>query len=213
MFCTATAPWTGWWTATVAVTRSVQRISVCARRWRRTRRTSRPTVVEALLSEDIDGTWQDYVYLNGRLVSVVRAGQVYSAHDDQTGRTLTLINASPAAIEADTHSVQRSRTRDSDGRFHPLAFHRLHSRSSWVDLWLTTLTRRSPGLEWPLAAQTQRIPKPFHHEITGSVHPVAAAFRCRAPRSRNQCVGKRALASAPKWPSRQHSAPSGCCRG
>ena len=52
----------------------------------------------ALLAEDLSGTWQDYVYLNGRLVSVVKAGQVYAAHGDQTGRTLTLTNPSKAVV-------------------------------------------------------------------------------------------------------------------
>jgi len=51
-----------------------------------------------LLAEELSGTWQDYVYLNGRLVSVVKAGQVYAAHGDQTGRTLTLTNASQAVV-------------------------------------------------------------------------------------------------------------------
>ena len=51
-----------------------------------------------LLAEELSGTWQDYVYLNGRLVSVVKAGQVYAAHDDQTGRTLTLTNAAKAVV-------------------------------------------------------------------------------------------------------------------
>jgi len=52
----------------------------------------------ALLAEDLSGTWQDYVYMNGRLVSVVKAGQVYAAHGDQSGRTLTLTNSAKAVV-------------------------------------------------------------------------------------------------------------------
>lgn len=50
------------------------------------------------LAEDQAGLWLDYVYLNGRLVSVVRSGQVYAAHADQTGRPLMLTDASRAMV-------------------------------------------------------------------------------------------------------------------
>jgi len=50
------------------------------------------------LAEDQAGLWLDYVYLSGRLVSVVRSGQVYSVHADQTGRPLALTDASRAVV-------------------------------------------------------------------------------------------------------------------
>ena len=45
-----------------------------------------PDVSGTLLAEDQDGTWSDYVWLNGKLVAMIRNGNVYSVHSDQTGR-------------------------------------------------------------------------------------------------------------------------------
>ncbi|HEX5961475.1 MAG TPA: RHS repeat-associated core domain-containing protein, partial [Rhodanobacteraceae bacterium] len=43
-----------------------------------------------LLAEDLNNIWRDYVYLDGRLVSVTAHGDLYSVHDDQTGRPLAI---------------------------------------------------------------------------------------------------------------------------
>lgn len=43
-----------------------------------------------LLAENTNGTWKDYVWLNGRLVAMVTGGTVYSVHADQTGRAMAL---------------------------------------------------------------------------------------------------------------------------
>ena len=44
----------------------------------------------ALLAEHVNGTWKDYVWLNGRPVALVANGTVYSVHADQTGRAMAL---------------------------------------------------------------------------------------------------------------------------
>lgn len=51
-----------------------------------------------LLAEDLSGTWQDYVYLNGKVVAVTKGGAVYSVHSDQVNRPLMLTNAAKAAV-------------------------------------------------------------------------------------------------------------------
>lgn len=40
----------------------------------------------AMLAEYSNGSWIDYVWLNGRLIGRVAGGQRYAIHDDQTGR-------------------------------------------------------------------------------------------------------------------------------
>jgi RHS repeat-associated protein len=57
-----------------------------------------PDASGALLSEDQDGTWMDYVWLNGRLVTVVANGGVYPVAADQTGRPLALTHPATQAI-------------------------------------------------------------------------------------------------------------------
>ncbi|HET7930563.1 MAG TPA: RHS repeat-associated core domain-containing protein, partial [Rhodanobacteraceae bacterium] len=52
----------------------------------------------AMLAEDDAGNWVDYVWLNGRLVSLVKAGSVYSIHDDQTGRPIAVTAPSSQAV-------------------------------------------------------------------------------------------------------------------
>ncbi|HET7931188.1 MAG TPA: RHS repeat-associated core domain-containing protein [Rhodanobacteraceae bacterium] len=52
----------------------------------------------AMLAEDDAGNWVDYVWLNGRLVSLVKAGSVYSIHDDQTGRPVAITDANSTAV-------------------------------------------------------------------------------------------------------------------
>lgn len=52
----------------------------------------------AILAEDLNGVWRDYVWLNGRLVTVVANGGVFPVATDQTGR--------PIAMTApDSHAV------------------------------------------------------------------------------------------------------------
>jgi RHS repeat-associated protein len=53
-----------------------------------------PDLGGTLQAEDINGTWQDYVWLNGRLVAVVKGGQIDQVHSDQTGRPETITDAS-----------------------------------------------------------------------------------------------------------------------
>jgi RHS repeat-associated protein len=57
-----------------------------------------PDASGALLSEDQDGTWMDYVWLNGRMVTVVANGGVYPVAADQTGRPLALTHPATQAI-------------------------------------------------------------------------------------------------------------------
>jgi RHS repeat-associated protein len=52
----------------------------------------------AMLAEDDAGSWVDYVWLNGRLVSLVKSGSVYSIHDDQTGRPIAVTAPSSQAV-------------------------------------------------------------------------------------------------------------------
>lgn len=57
-----------------------------------------PDVSGMLLAEDPSGTWQDYVYLNGKLEALVSSGQVYSVNSDQANRPLILMNASKVIV-------------------------------------------------------------------------------------------------------------------
>jgi RHS repeat-associated protein len=57
-----------------------------------------PDASGPLLAEDQDGTWMDYVWLNGRLVTVVANGGVYPVAADQTGRPLALTHPATQAI-------------------------------------------------------------------------------------------------------------------
>jgi RHS repeat-associated protein len=57
-----------------------------------------PDASGPLLAEDQDGTWMDYVWLNGRLVTVVANGGVYPVAGDQTGRPLALTHPATKAI-------------------------------------------------------------------------------------------------------------------
>ncbi|NYE30633.1 RHS repeat-associated protein [Rhodanobacter sp. K2T2] len=53
-----------------------------------------PSTDGTLLAEDDNGTWVDYVRLNGRLIGRISAGQVSAIHDDQVGRTEVVTDAS-----------------------------------------------------------------------------------------------------------------------
>ena len=52
----------------------------------------------SLLAEDPNGSWIDYIWLNGRLIGRVASGQVYAVHDDQTGRPEVVTNASRQVV-------------------------------------------------------------------------------------------------------------------
>jgi len=51
-----------------------------------------------LVAENDSGTWVDYVWLNGRLIGRVTAGQVQALHVDQVGRPETVTNASQVVV-------------------------------------------------------------------------------------------------------------------
>ena len=52
----------------------------------------------ALLAEDDNGTWVDYVPLNGRLISRISGGQISAIHDDQLGRPEVVTDASQNVV-------------------------------------------------------------------------------------------------------------------
>jgi RHS repeat-associated protein len=58
-----------------------------------------------LLAEDQNGTWMDYVWLNGRMVTVVANGGVYPVAGDQTGRPLALTHPATQAILWETEGL------------------------------------------------------------------------------------------------------------
>ena len=51
-----------------------------------------PDAGGALLAENVNGVWKDYVWLNGRMVAMLMNGGVYSIHADQTGRAMYVTN-------------------------------------------------------------------------------------------------------------------------
>ena len=55
-----------------------------------TRTCFAPDASGPLLAEDQNGDWMDYVWLNGRLVTVISNGGVFPIATDQTGRPLAL---------------------------------------------------------------------------------------------------------------------------
>ena len=52
----------------------------------------------ALLAEQANGAWIDYVWLNGRLIGRIAGGQVDAIHDDQVGRPEAVTDASQAVV-------------------------------------------------------------------------------------------------------------------
>lgn len=51
-----------------------------------------------LLAEDDNNNWMDYVWLNGRLVTVIVNGGVFPIHGDQTGRPLYVTHPNTHAV-------------------------------------------------------------------------------------------------------------------
>lgn len=52
----------------------------------------------ALMAENDNGIWVDYVRLNGRLIGRISGGQVDAIHDDQVGRPEEMTNASQGVV-------------------------------------------------------------------------------------------------------------------
>ena len=53
---------------------------------------------DALLAENDNGTWIDYVWLNGRLIGRVSGSTVNAIHDDQTGRPQVVTDAGGTVV-------------------------------------------------------------------------------------------------------------------
>ena len=52
----------------------------------------------SLLAENDNGTWVDYLWLNGRLIGRISGGQVGAIHDDQVGRPEAVTDASQSIV-------------------------------------------------------------------------------------------------------------------
>lgn len=63
-----------------------------------------------LLAEDNNGTWMDYVWLNGRLVTVIANGGVLSLHNDQTGRPQVMTDPVSTNIDWAARNLAFDRT-------------------------------------------------------------------------------------------------------
>lgn len=73
-----------------------------------------------LLAEDQSGTWFDYVYLNGRLVTEIVGGGVFPVHDDQTGRPIAVTDGGSKTYvrwSAENHPFDRTVTAQKLGNF------------------------------------------------------------------------------------------------
>lgn len=57
-----------------------------------------PAEDNTLLAESDGGTWVDYLWLNGRLIGRISAGQMQVVHVDQTGRPEVVTNASQTVV-------------------------------------------------------------------------------------------------------------------
>jgi RHS repeat-associated protein len=57
-----------------------------------------PSVSNDLLAESNGGSWTDYVWLNGRLVGRINAGQVQTIHVDQVGRPEVVTDVNQAVV-------------------------------------------------------------------------------------------------------------------
>lgn len=72
-----------------------------------------------LLAEETNGAWTDYVWLSGRLIAVLAKGQVYSVHDDQTGRPQVMAEPNGTSIDwaAQNKPFDRTVTTNAWGPF------------------------------------------------------------------------------------------------
>ncbi|MDO1527225.1 RHS repeat-associated core domain-containing protein [Fulvimonas sp. R45] len=55
-----------------------------------------PDTTGMALADNQAGVWRDYVWLNGRMVAMVMANEVYALHSDQTGRVLAITQPNTA---------------------------------------------------------------------------------------------------------------------
>jgi len=76
----------------------------------------------ALLAENVNGTWKDYVWLNGRPVAMVTNGTVYSVHADQTGRAMALTAPNQSVAWASRNDPFDRSTVAGSATFFPLGF-------------------------------------------------------------------------------------------
>lgn len=82
-----------------------------------------PDTGGALLADNQNGTWRDYVWLNGRMVAMMTGGGVYSLHGDQTGRTLAITGPTSSAIIWEAQGLPFDRnTIAGSGSFFQLGF-------------------------------------------------------------------------------------------
>lgn len=51
-----------------------------------------------LMAENDGGVWKDYVWLNGRLISLTQSGQTYAVHDDQLGRPEAMTDSAKSVV-------------------------------------------------------------------------------------------------------------------
>lgn len=106
-----------------------------------------PDVGGKLLAEDINGTWYDYVWLNGRLVEVIANGGVFSLHDDQTGRPQVLTEPNGTSIDwaAQNKPFDRTVTTNAWGPFN-IGFPGQYNDTEVGDYWYNGARDYSPGL-------------------------------------------------------------------
>lgn len=81
-----------------------------------------PGAGNALLAESANGSWKDYVWLNGRLVAMVANGTVYSVHADQTGRAMALTAPDQSVAWASRNDPFDRNTVVGSGAFFTLGF-------------------------------------------------------------------------------------------
>lgn len=95
-----------------------------------------PDVGGNLLSEDLNGGWRDYVWLNGRLVTVIANGGIFPLHDDQTGRpqVMTQPNAQSIDWAARNTAFDRTVTTNAWGSFN-IGFPGQYNDTEVGDYW------------------------------------------------------------------------------
>jgi RHS repeat-associated protein len=69
-----------------------------------------------LLAEDDNGTWVDYVWLNGRLIGRIAGSMVDAIHTDQTGRPQVVTDSNQAVVwKATNYPFEREVVQDDIG--------------------------------------------------------------------------------------------------